>query len=149
MFFSISNMLQVAYMVVVLPMGLHVRGPVVSVATGRNYITFVFKIHLVNMHMGRALLCNLVIKDQLMLPISFSATLHRLAWVDSLALLTIKQLEKNIVTYNLGSSNTRDTTPERKVHGANMGPIWGRQDPGRHHEIIMNMKLLLSGTITK
>ena len=23
--------------------------------------------------------------------------------------------------------------PERKVHGANMGPIWGRQDPGGPH----------------
>ena len=21
-------------------------------------------------------------------------------------------------------------TPDSKIHGANMGPIWGRQDPG-------------------
>ena len=26
-----------------------------------------------------------------------------------------------------------NTTPDSKVHGANMGPIWGRQDPGGPH----------------
>ena len=25
-------------------------------------------------------------------------------------------------------------TPDSKVHGANMGPIWGRQDPGGPHD---------------
>ena len=25
--------------------------------------------------------------------------------------------------------------PDSKVHGANMGPIWGRQDPGGPHEL--------------
>ena len=25
------------------------------------------------------------------------------------------------------------TVPDNKVNGANMGPIWGRQDPGGHH----------------
>ena len=25
------------------------------------------------------------------------------------------------------------TDPDSKVHGANMGPIWGRQDPGGPH----------------
>ena len=25
------------------------------------------------------------------------------------------------------------TIPDNKVHGANMGPIWGRQDPGGPH----------------
>ena len=28
--------------------------------------------------------------------------------------------------------------PDRKVHGANMGPIWGRQDPGAPHVGPMN-----------
>ena len=28
--------------------------------------------------------------------------------------------------------------PDNKVHGANMGPIWGRQDPGRPHVVPMN-----------
>ena len=26
-----------------------------------------------------------------------------------------------------------DVYPDSKVHGANMGPIWGRQDPGGPH----------------
>ena len=29
-------------------------------------------------------------------------------------------------------------TPDSKVHGANMGPIWGRQDLGRPHDGLMN-----------
>ena len=32
--------------------------------------------------------------------------------------------------------------PDSKVHGANMGPTWGRQDPGGPHVGPMN---LLSG----
>ena len=28
--------------------------------------------------------------------------------------------------------------PDGKVHGANMGPIWGRQDPGGPHVGPMN-----------
>ena len=30
------------------------------------------------------------------------------------------------------------TVPDSKVHGAHMGPIWGRQDPGGHHVGPMN-----------
>ena len=30
-------------------------------------------------------------------------------------------------------------TPDSKVHGANMGPIWGRQDPGGPHVRPMNL----------
>ena len=26
-------------------------------------------------------------------------------------------------------------SPDSKVHGANMGPIWGRYDPGGLHEL--------------
>ena len=38
-------------------------------------------------------------------------------------------------------SSTLDTyvnVPDSKVHGANMGPIWGRQDPGGAHIGPMN-----------
>ena len=31
--------------------------------------------------------------------------------------------------------------PESKVHGANMGPIWGRQDPGGSHVGPMNFAI--------
>ena len=27
------------------------------------------------------------------------------------------------------------TSPDNKVHGANMGPIWGRHDPGGPYEL--------------
>ena len=31
------------------------------------------------------------------------------------------------------------SNPDSKVHGANMGPIWGRQDPGGAHVGPMNL----------
>ena len=31
--------------------------------------------------------------------------------------------------------------PDSKVHGANMGPIWGRQDPGGPHAGPMNFAI--------
>ena len=33
------------------------------------------------------------------------------------------------------------TSPDRKFHGANMGPIWGRQDPGGRHVGHMNFAI--------
>ena len=33
----------------------------------------------------------------------------------------------------------RIITPDSKVDGANMGPIWGRQDPGGSHIGPMNL----------
>ena len=38
------------------------------------------------------------------------------------------------------ASRSHDTyaVPDNKVHGANMGPIWGRQDPGGPHGGPMN-----------
>ena len=41
----------------------------------------------------------------------------------------------NIVTYWRDPS---PNDPDSKVHGANMGPIWGRQDPGGPHVGPMN-----------
>ena len=32
--------------------------------------------------------------------------------------------------------------PDNKVHGANMGPMWGRQDPGGSHVGSMNFVIL-------
>ena len=34
-----------------------------------------------------------------------------------------------------------DSIPDSKVHGANMGPIWGRQDPGGPHVGPMNFAI--------
>ena len=33
------------------------------------------------------------------------------------------------------------TIPDSMVHGANMGPIWGRQDPGGPHVGPMNFAI--------
>ena len=38
-----------------------------------------------------------------------------------------------------------NAVPDSKVHGANMGPIWGRQDPGGSH--VGPMNFAISGTI--
>ena len=37
-----------------------------------------------------------------------------------------------------------DIYPDIKVHGANMGPIWGRQDPGGPHVGPMNLAIWVS-----
>ena len=41
------------------------------------------------------------------------------------------------------NSTVRDVndSPESKVHGANMGPIWGRQDPVGPHVGFMNFAI--------
>ena len=57
-----------------------------------------------------------------------------------------------VITYSYGSINSfphRDSLtnhvidryPDSKVHGANMGPIWGRQDPGGPHVDPMNFAI--------
>ena len=38
-------------------------------------------------------------------------------------------------------NNPADMDPDSKVHGANMGPIWGRQDPGGPHVGPMNFAI--------
>ena len=40
---------------------------------------------------------------------------------------------------NDGMDFDQTTFPDSKVHGANMGPIWGRQDPGGPHVGHMNL----------
>ena len=37
--------------------------------------------------------------------------------------------------------------PDSKVHGANMGPIWGRQDPGGPHVGPMNFAIWVANLI--
>ena len=32
-------------------------------------------------------------------------------------------------------------SPDSKVHGAKMGPIWGQQDPGGPHVDLMNFAI--------
>ena len=42
--------------------------------------------------------------------------------------------------YQWSQQNINDY-PDSKVHGANMGPIWGRQDPGGPHAGPMNLAI--------
>ena len=45
---------------------------------------------------------------------------------------------------DLGKSQNHNTGyPEDQVHGANMGPIWGRQDPGGPPVGSMNFAILV------
>ena len=37
--------------------------------------------------------------------------------------------------------NKTEIVPNNKVHGANMGPSWGRQDPGGPHAGHMNFAI--------
>ena len=43
-------------------------------------------------------------------------------------------------TYCLGLPEG-EYNPDSNVHGANMGPIWGRQDPGGPHICPMNFAI--------
>ena len=47
------------------------------------------------------------------------------------------------VTYETtaGLKSHKFGLPDSKVHGANMGPIWGRQDPGWPHVGPMNFAI--------
>ena len=47
--------------------------------------------------------------------------------------------------YNKNSIKLTAFTPDSKVHGANMGPIWGPQDPGGPHVGPMNYILSCLG----
>ena len=43
--------------------------------------------------------------------------------------------------YGIKISTEPQRDPDNKVHGANMGPIWGRQDPGGPHVGPMNLAI--------
>ena len=52
------------------------------------------------------------------------------------------------LTWSLGvTAHIQQIIPFSKVHGANMGPIWGRQDPGGPHVGPMNLAICDSSVI--
>ena len=57
----------------------------------------------------------------------------------------------DVITYPYPIPNASlGNSPDSKVHGANMGPIWGRQDPGGPHVGPMNFViwfLLIKGAL--
>ena len=53
----------------------------------------------------------------------------------------------------INKGKAENNFPYNKVHGANMGPTWGRQDPGGTHVGPMNLAIwvytqLFSGLLT-
>ena len=48
---------------------------------------------------------------------------------------------KNELRKNQPGPRLNIKIPDSKVHGANMGPIWGRQDPGGPHVGLMNFAI--------
>ena len=48
---------------------------------------------------------------------------------------------KNVVHFLFKYYGVNKSNPDSKVHGANMGPIWGRQDPGGPHVGPMNFAI--------
>ena len=55
-------------------------------------------------------------------------------------------LQKQLLGIRL--AQTSIVIPDSKVHGANMGPIWGRQDPGGPHVGPMNLAVWEHGACT-
>ena len=47
----------------------------------------------------------------------------------------------NIILDPVIAASNYVNSPDSKVHGANMGPIWGRQDPGGAHVGPMNFAI--------
>ena len=44
----------------------------------------------------------------------------------------------------VGCAYSFTTYPDSKVHGANMRPIWSRQDPGGPHEIDVEVIMMIT-----
>ena len=57
-------------------------------------------------------------------------------WIDLLPDIILKHVPAT--TQPKRQERTRCNFPDSKDHGANMGPIWGRQDPGGPHVDPMN-----------
>ena len=53
----------------------------------------------------------------------------------------IYRAELNYVTICLQQTCERDTIPDSKIHGANVGLTWGQQDPDGPHDGHMNFAI--------
>ena len=48
---------------------------------------------------------------------------------------------KDMISFVIHVSILKITAPDNKIHEANMGPVWGRQDPGGSHVGPMNFTI--------
>ena len=58
-----------------------------------------------------------------------------------LSCLGLIELVQSDMSSGTGAVPCDLATPDSNVHGANMGPIWGRQDPGGPHVGPMNFAI--------
>ena len=77
----------------------------------------------------------------------------RLSWWCHIVKMAMSMLERShlymYIGMHLGAKNQSSeillkllfNVPDSKVHGSNMGPIWGRQDPGGPHVGAMNLAI--------
>ena len=61
---------------------------------------------------------------------------HKTDWQSA-----IRSYAKHTLSNNMHLNIVTYASPDSKVHGANMGPIWGRQDPGGPHVGPMNFAI--------
>ena len=52
-----------------------------------------------------------------------------------------REVDNPLASQLLLGSSSCSNNPDYKVHGANMGPTWGRQDPGWPHVGPMNVAI--------
>ena len=82
------------------------------------------------------------------IPCHDSSITFALSWAymsSVVAWLPFLSLQSTLSLHN--EAGTKWLIPDSKVHGANMGPIWGRQDPGGPHVVPMNFAIwVLCGT---
>ena len=67
----------------------------------------------------------------------YTDNMHKLLAYNTAKLSVQQMVRDSLFPLNLSD----ETDPDSKVHGANMGPIWGRQDPGGPHVGPMNFAI--------
>ena len=68
-------------------------------------------------------------------------TYRHLAAQHPYLIIIFEYLTRNRVYYVIACTCTCCNNPDSKVHGTNMAPIWGRQDPGGPHVGHMNLAI--------
>ena len=59
--------------------------------------------------------------------------MHRGNYDNKVSEVILEDIVQHDHFQTITNKNKVRTVPDNKVHGANMGPIWGRQDPGGYH----------------
>ena len=120
--FNIFNTLRIIWLTSIVSfgqIGCLVRAEALHIAI---YIGFVFR----NKHNSFTVVCDLIKRFPLLWHRSLHDVLH-IAWPNKAFLTNCGLVMPYYKEY------PHQICPDSKVHGANMGPIWGRKDPGGPH----------------